>query len=887
MQNNIIEKAFDNLFYPVILIDNNYQIILFNEKASEWALKHIGLKPEKNKNINRIISEDDFVEIKQDADSIFNTGINPKAPIVSILFDTSGNEYWYEFYATSILIENSTYVMISVSDISNRKRTIDNLAERERRFKALVKNSSDIIAVIDKDHKISYVSDSIKKYLHYEIENVINTKISSLVAKSDQDSFSKFINGLIENENKTINQEFQLISKDQFQLYFYISGQNKLSNPSIAGIILNARDITDRKYSDEMIYRMSRQNELILETAGEGIFGLNPKGMITFINPFAAKLLKYKEEEIIAEHYSILLPDTVKNDFYFEKDNVNKCNNFYFKTKEEELLPVEFFASPIKDKNITTGYVVTFNDITQRIQFEEDLKMAKNEAEQANAAKSNFLAQMSHEIRTPMNSIIGFLELLFFTDLTDQQKEYIQIVIESAKHLLQIINDILDFSKIEKGKLELENLPFSPETFFKNTHQLLSSRASEKNIKYSLKISKNIPCTLGDPFRLKQILTNLAGNAIKFTPPNGEIETIINKISESEDSVELKFCIKDNGIGIPKEKQRIIFNSFTQTDNSVSREFGGTGLGLSISSTLVKLMGGLLELESTPKAGSSFFFTLNLKKSTSLPEESDVIGNEVHDFSDLQLSVLVAEDSENNRKVIDLMLKKLGIIPDFALDGNEALDKYKNGNYDIIFMDGNMPHCDGFQSSRKIRQYESENNISPIKIIALTAKALKGDRDLFIDAGMDDYITKPVSIFTINKILLQLFGTPSKRIITDTNNIKSTTKSLDSIINFTKLETELGLDKETLLPLLSDFINELDDYILKIQDALNKKNLKNTELFAHKLKGTAATYAIDGISIPAAEIEKSASEEININFESKINEIIENAEILKKAISSN
>lgn len=884
-KDNILYKAFDQFINPVIVIDRNYKIKLFNEQASKWSLKHNHKPPILETIITEYISKDDLIEVQDDIEAAFEGETPNIDPVVSIIVDEFGNENWYEFSVKPLNDSKNCYCMIIVNDISSRKKTIDNLAERERRFKALVQNSSDIITIIDKNGKIFYVSESVKKFLDYETDDVQGINILNLITEPDKKSFQNYVNLLKNSDGKTFNNEFQFISKENAILYFAVSGQNKLSNPSVNGIILNARDITERKYSDEMIFRMSRQNELILETAAEGIFGINSKGLLTFINPFGAGILDYKEEDILGKHYSELLPPAEDNEYLFENSQKNNSNDFSFLKKDGSLVPVEYYASPIKENDKINGYVITFNDITERKEFETQLQIAKEEAEDANAAKSNFLAQMSHEIRTPMNSILGFLELLLLTDLSKDQREQIQIVSESAKHLLEIINDILDFSKIEKGKIELEKIPFSPLEEINKIIHLIQPRAREKKIEISSNEISSNPICLGDPFRLKQILTNLLGNAIKFTHENGEISASASIDEETDQFIKITYSVKDNGIGIPFDKQKSIFESFTQSESSISRKYGGTGLGLSISANLVKMMGGELILKSTPGEGSTFYFTLTLDKANENQIQESYSNREILscNYTYHGKKILVAEDSSNNRKVVDLMLQKFGIHPEFATNGNEAFEMFQSSKYDLIFMDGNMPECDGFRSTELIRKYENKNKQSPVTIIALTAKAIKGDREEFLRAGMDDYITKPINLNVIGNTLHKYLEEPGKNNCSTDNFNQEKINSVN--IDLNSLQQDLGLDLDTLKILLMDFFQELDIYIKDLKNAIIADNLNDIEMFSHKLKGTSATYKIDIISKPAAEIEERAARKETFDYLSLLDKITENAKKVKYCLT--
>jgi signal transduction histidine kinase/CheY-like chemotaxis protein len=539
-------------------------------------------------------------------------------------------------------------------------------------------------------------------------------------------------------------------------------------------LTMTLSEIEERKSAESALRESERRLANIISFLPDATFVINNEGKVIAWNRAIEKLTGIKAERMLGKgdyEYSlpfygkrrpILIDMTVNFDqaLIENYDNIKRQEDcsligeaYMPRLKEGEVYLLASASALYDSEGNYWGAIESIRDITDRRHAEEELKKSKEEAESATRAKSEFLANMSHEIRTPMNAVIGLTGLLLDENITARQREYVDIIRSSGDTLLGIINNILDLTKIEANMIELECQPIDLQNSIETSMDLVAVAAADKGLNISYTIEANTPkLFLGDPTRLHQIIINLLHNAVKFTE-KGEVQISVSSKKLEVDSYEIQFAVKDTGIGIPDEKADRLFQSFSQIDASTSRRYGGTGLGLAICKKLVDMIGGKIWMESEVGKGSAFYFAIPAKSTlcepidipeAALPAGGDLLGDQHHD-----LSILLAEDNAVNQIVTKRMLDKLGYKADVAANGIEVLQALERQNYDLVFMDVQMPEMDGLEATKAIRKRWQKEP----EIIAMTASALKGDKEMCLAAGMDGYISKPTKMEALRSAL--------------------------------------------------------------------------------------------------------------------------------------
>ena len=765
-------------------------------------------------------------------------------------------------------------------------------AQKIRLLQTAVEQSGSSIVITDKNGVIQYVNPAFTKITGYSSEEVLGKNPRILKSGRHDEAFyqemwqtiksGRLWHGRVCNKNKKggffwEDTTIAPVQDETGQLTHFIAIKN---------------DVTRLVELEEQLNQKVKELEGIMEYAGVGIALIKNRTFL-MVNETLAKIINMPKEEFPGKSTRILFGSEEEYEdfakifypFLMKGESVSYQLERLMPNGEKRWFQITATAinpGPIEEmKTVWIG-----NDITQLKHLQLELEEQKIKAEEANRAKSAFLANMSHEIRTPLNGVIGMLSLLGSTPLNDQQKEYVQIAHSSAEALLFLINDILDISKIEAGKMEFDSVDFSLPDLLTDFSKSFAIAAEKKGIKYVVNLSEDVPRYLkGDPGRLRQVLINLTGNALKFTE-RGKIELNVELLRDLGDKALVKFSVKDTGIGIPKDKLNLLFRKFSQVDASISRKFGGTGLGLAISKKIAELMGGEIGVESQEGKGSTFWFTVKLPKGVRRKETDTSPDKERArlDGKSLRLSgrVLVVEDNPVNQKVVTGLLRRIGLRAEVVNNGKEAVEVLEMIPYDLVLMDIQMPVMDGFSATKAIRNPKSKVLNRHIPIVALTAHALKEEISKCIDSGMNDYLSKPIEPQKLTDVLVKWLPVTQGDSTEDQDKAeRQNSASVDvpeegngqvfdrnDFLERTMNDLELGKQ------VLEMFLETGSGLLSSLETAIEAKDGTEIMRLAHSLKGSSANVGAKRLAEIAFILEKTSQD-------GRLDNIIEKFEKLK------
>jgi len=690
-----------------------------------------------------------------------------------------GSTFSLELSVSELRIDGEVRFTGIVRDATERQRAEAALRESEARFRAMTEASPLGIYMTDADGKCSYVNTVYERISGYGIEALRGDGWTRIVHADDRSRVAEEWYRAAQ-ERRNYLSVFRCVRPDGTEWWNSANAAPAFDDGRLIGFVGTVEDVTERRWAEEMLRASEARFRAMTDCSPLGTFMTDAAGQNTYVNQVIQDIAGRPAQELVGDGWarSIHPRDRERVEAVWARAVAHPQGEapdeeFRLVRPDGSVRWVRVRAAPVSDGGRRLGFVGSVEDVTDRRHSEESLRLsyeetaqarraaeehaaalarqtrelvaARDEALAATRAKSEFLANMSHEIRTPMNGILGAAGLLLDTELDAEQAEYASIVRGTGEALLAIVNDILDFSKIEAGKLEIEPVGLELGAVVEDVVDLLQSRASEKGLRLEAQVGGGAPRrVVADPGRLRQVLLNLAGNAIKFTE-TGSVRIEVSCENPGEDPARLRFAVVDTGIGVPPDVMPHLFERFQQGDASTTRRYGGTGLGLAISRQLVELMDGSIGVEANPAGGACFWFRLELpwddKPQVEVEPEPEPAARGGVGIEHMR--VLLAEDNAVNQRIGVRMLEKLGCRVDVAANGAEVLEMLERLPYDVILMDCHMPGTDGFSATREIRRRE-RGTAHHIPILAITASAMDSDRDACLRAGMDGFLAKPV-----------------------------------------------------------------------------------------------------------------------------------------------
>ncbi|HOM01373.1 MAG TPA: PAS domain S-box protein [Acetivibrio sp.] len=787
--------------------------------------------------------------------------LNDKVPIIALLEEDSGEQglEMMKSGASDYCIRKDTARLKSIvfgkcrelEHKRDKKKFEIGLMEENERLVTTLESIGDGVIVTDEKGQVVMMNKAAQELTGYSSCYSIGKPLSEVFVIingiTQEPETSPYERVLIERKTVGLRKNTMLVSKDGSLRYVSAStAPIKNSDGTIMGVVVVFRDITRIRKAEEKLHKLSQA----VEQSPSIIVIADIHGNIEYVNPRFTEVTGYSINEVIGESlfFMEIREDSIeKYDEMIESIFSGKewRGEIRHKSKNDVIFWEYACYSPIiNSEGVITNYLKVSEDITERKLMSENLFKAKEAAEAANRAKSEFLANMSHEIRTPLNGIIGMTNLTLQTELTEEQKENLNIINSCADLLLRVINDILDYSKIEAGKMTLENVKFDFLNLLDKTYKSHIVQANDKGLRFSYTVKKGIPRILvGDPGRFQQVLNNLISNAIKFTDV-GEVKIDADIAERRDDSIKLKLTVSDTGIGIDDDKIGRLFKSFSQGDSSITRKYGGTGLGLAISKQLVEMMGGEIWVKSQKGKGSTFCFTVSFRLKDKGSANTEYSSDVCDGIPERKLNILLAEDDKVNQRVIAGMLKKGQYSLTIAENGFEAIKLFEENEFDLILMDIQMPQMDGIEATKRIRKME-EGTFRHIPIIAVTAHAFQNEREKFLEAGMDDFIPKPFSFDNVYAVINRVLYRDEQ----SGDNIEERKEDENTYFKLSK-EVNESSDKNEVMQNLS-----FEDMMERLKLSILNKNMAAVDKSALAVKELAQDKGYDKVKSLAFKIQ--------------------------------
>jgi PAS domain S-box-containing protein len=708
------------------------------------------------------------------------------------------------------------------------------LATKERQYRELIETAQDMIYEIDHRQVFTFVNPTLVQITGIAESKLIGEPYWKMIREDYRDGVAAFYHDQVMKRQERSYFEFPIVSASQKTIwlgqnaqFFYDDNGTALRASFIARDITRLKEIQEKLQNSEKLYRLLSTNShdlisLYNNTGDEPIR--------IYVSPSIKAVLGYDPEEVLLRTpFEFIHPDDAEP-VRKEIESVTRKGEIAYvdyrkRKKNGTYIWMESSAQPFyNDEGQQIGFQTSARDITQRKEVESRLKEAKENAEEATRAKSQFLSMMSHEIRTPLNGVIGLTNFLLDENPREDQLKHLKLLKFSGESLLSMINEVLDFNKIEAGKIMLEYIPFELKDFLDNVLETLMPRASDKGVPLILKYDDSLPITIkGDPLRLSQVLNNLVGNAIKFTN-TGFVHVSVSVLEKTGNSHRVQFTVQDTGIGIHRDKLKAIFEPFTQAGADTARKFGGTGLGLAITKKLLGLMGADIHAESEPGKGSTFYFTLDFEEAEAAHEDKPV--KRSIDYSRVDHAhLLLVEDNDVNQIVATNYLSKWGFQVTMAANGKEAVGMIRQKAYHLVLMDLQMPELNGYDATQLIREMPGAY-FQEVPIIALTASAMTEDITRLETIGFNDYITKPFQPHDLEEKIFKhmLSAVPEPQIEAPTTQ--------------TILDAFWGVDPKTNVDLARRIVKNIVSLQQALDTALQDNDMEVFNRACHKMKTT-------------------------------------------------